>query len=138
MKNRNTVSARKELKARRAKAALLTRSIITGVLIFSCLSFGAVLGMYFVLGMVTLTGLILVVESIPMVKFLFKKFSRVIDILILLGSILAVMYYGVTVAASLTIAGIGYSLWYAPYLRSIDMDVSVVKYRGIPYGVSFS
>jgi nitrate reductase gamma subunit len=68
-------------------------------------------------GIVTLIGLIALVESIRPLKWLVRKTSSLIDILIFIFTIVAVTAYGLNIAASLTIAGVGYTLIYAPYVR---------------------
>jgi hypothetical protein len=85
---------------------------LTGVMI------GATIGTYVFFGTVTLAGLIVVVESQPWLKRIVVKSNKAIDIAILVGSIYAVATLGVTAAASITIAGLGFTLVYAPYLRS--------------------
>lgn len=68
-------------------------------------------------GIITLAGLIALIESIQPLKWLVTKSSKVIDIILFVFTIFATMNYGLNIAASLTVAGIGYTLVYAPYLR---------------------
>ncbi len=68
-------------------------------------------------GTLTLVGMIAIIESIPPIKWLLARSTRLIDMILFIFTILATMNYGLNIAASLTIAGIGYTLVYAPYLR---------------------
>ncbi len=62
-------------------------------------------------------GLIALIESIKPLKWCLQRTSKAFDIIIFGFSILAVMQYGLTIAASLTVMGLGYTLFYGPYLR---------------------
>ena len=68
-------------------------------------------------GSVSLIGLIVLIESIKPLKWLLSRSSRIFDIIIFVFTILATISYGVTIAASLTVVGLGYTLFYGPYLR---------------------
>ena len=78
---------------------------------------GAAIGTYVFFGTATLVGAIVVIESNPFAKKIVRKSTKTIDAVILVTSIVAIGTLGVTVAASLTFAGLGYTLVYAPYLR---------------------
>ena len=98
-------------------------SVPVGIAIFSGMalvgvSIGATIGTYIFFGTATLVGLVVVIESTPLLKRLAFKSNKAIDIAILVASIAAIATLGPTVAASLTFAGLGYTLVYAPYLRS--------------------
>ena len=80
-------------------------------------SIGATIGTYIFFGTTILVGGIAVIESQPWLKKVAKSSNQFIDIIILGASIYATATLGVTVAASLTFAGLGYTLVYAPYLR---------------------
>ena len=81
-------------------------------------SIGATIGTYIFFGTTTLVGLVAVIETQPWLKKLAKSSNQFIDVVILGASIYAIASLGVTVAASLTFAGLGYTLVYAPYLRA--------------------
>lgn len=68
-------------------------------------------------GTVTLIGLIAIIESVPAIKWLAARSTAVIDITLFVFTIMATMQYGLNIAASLTVAGAGYSLFYAPWLK---------------------
>lgn len=97
--------------------------LMTGALLFTGVSvvglgIGAAIGTYTFFGCVTLAGLIAIAETNKYVRFAIVKGNRLIDVLIFGATIYATASLGVTVAASLTVAGLGYSLVYAPWLRS--------------------
>jgi energy-coupling factor transporter transmembrane protein EcfT len=94
----------------------------TGLLIFILIVVLAfVLGSYMLMasffGVITLIGLIALVESIKPLKWLLSRSTKVFDVIIFVCSILATMNYGLNIAASLTVAGLGYTLYYGPKLR---------------------
>lgn len=68
-------------------------------------------------GILTLVGLIAIVESVSFIKYLVSISTFFVDIVIFVFTIIATMSYGLNIAASLTVAGLGYTLFYAPYLR---------------------
>jgi hypothetical protein len=68
-------------------------------------------------GLLTLVGLIALMESVGPLKAIASRSTRIIDIIIFLFTIFATASYGLNIAASLTVAGLGYSLFYAPHLR---------------------
>ncbi len=94
----------------------------SGALIFICIIVLAfMIGSYILtatfFGLLTLLGLIALIESIAPLKWVLSRSTRVIDVLLFVCTIFATMNYGLNIAASLTVAGIGYTLVYAPYLR---------------------
>ena len=68
-------------------------------------------------GALSLLGLIVLIESIKPLKWVVSHSSKALDAMIFILTILATMRYGLTIAASLTVAGLGYTLFYGPYLR---------------------
>ena len=68
-------------------------------------------------GVLTLLGLIVLIESMPPFKWLVERSTTIIDAVIFIFTIMATMNYGLNIAASLTVAGLGYTLVYAPKLR---------------------
>ena len=101
---------------------ITTISPTTGLIAFGAMAtigagIGAAIGTYVFFGTATLLGAIVVIESNPFAKKIVRKSTRAIDAVILITSIVAIGTLGVTVAASLTFAGLGYTLVYAPYLR---------------------
>ena len=79
-------------------------------------------------GVLTLLGLIVLIESIRPLKWLVSKSSRIVDVIIFLFTILAMAQYGLNISAGLTVAGLGYTLAYAPYLREQAEDLSLNFY----------
>ena len=93
-----------------------------GALIFICIIVLAfMIGSYILtatfFGLLTLCGLIALIESIQPLRWILSRTTQIIDVVLFLFTILATMNYGLNIAASLTVAGIGYTLVYAPYLR---------------------
>ena len=98
-------------------------SFKTGLFIFGGLTLigittGATIGTYVFFGAITLAGLIAIAESNKYIKFLIVKSNKLLDIAIFGLTIFATVSLGITMTASLTFAGLGYTLVYAPYLRS--------------------
>ncbi len=97
--------------------------LTAGALIFGGISIlgmaiGATIGTYVFFGAITLAGLIALSESNKYIKYLIVKSNRLVDLIIFGLTIYATVLLGVTMAASLTFAGLGYTLVYAPWLRS--------------------
>ncbi|GGK41451.1 MULTISPECIES: hypothetical protein [Flavobacteriaceae] len=87
-------------------------------LILVGLSIGSTIGTYVFFGTITLVGLIALVESNKYIRYIVEKSNRLLDILIFGVTLFATISLGITITAVLTFAGLGYSLVYAPYLRS--------------------
>ena len=81
------------------------------------LSIGATIGTYVFFGVATLSGFIAIAEINKYIKYMVLKSNRTIDLIIFTGSVIAIYQVGVTVAAALTFAGLGYTLVYAPFVR---------------------
>lgn len=97
--------------------SLQTGALVFGGVVVAGMMVGATIGTYIFFGCVTLAGLIAVSETNPYVKYVIINSNKTIDLIILAGSIYATATLGVTVAASLTVAGLGFTLVYAPYVR---------------------
>jgi hypothetical protein len=78
-------------------------------------------------GLISLVGLIVLIESIPPLKWVMERTSKVVDIVIFIFTIMATVSYGLNIAASLTVAGVGYTLVYAPYLKEKRRERSNAK-----------
>ncbi|MDU8886304.1 hypothetical protein RXV94_09045 [Yeosuana sp. MJ-SS3] len=89
-------------------------------LVLSCIGVlvSSTIATYVFFGSITLAGLIAIAESNRYVRYAIVKSNRLIDLSIFGLSIFATLFLGVTLTASLTFAGLGYTLIYAPYLRS--------------------
>lgn len=68
-------------------------------------------------GIMTFVGMVAIIESIPALKWLVQRTTRLIDIIIFGLTIYATTRFGYNITASLTMAGLGYTLVYAPYVR---------------------
>lgn len=98
-------------------------SFTKGAIIYLTLSFIGILvsstiATYVFFGSITLAGLIAIAESNKYVRYAIVKSNKIIDLAIFGLTIFATLYLGVTLTASLTFAGLGYTLIYALYLRS--------------------
>lgn len=87
-------------------------------LILVGMSIGSTIGTYVFFGTVTLAGLIALVESNKYIRYLVSKSNRLLDVFIFGVTLFATISLGITITATLTFAGLGYSIVYAPYLRS--------------------
>lgn len=79
---------------------------------------GGHLAAHIFFGVIMLIGLIALVENIPFVKWLVYKSNNVIDVGLFILAGVAIVYLGVTIAAALTVCGLGYTMLYAPYVRA--------------------
>ncbi len=98
-------------------------SFTKGTLIFLVISWigmliSTAIATYVFFGIATLIGLIAITENSTYLRHFIAKSNRLVDILIFLLTIYSTLTLGVTITASLTFAGLGYSLAYAPWLRS--------------------
>lgn len=98
-------------------------SFTKGALLFIGLSwFGmlisAAIATYVFFGVATLAGLIAIAENNTYIRHCIIKSNRLVDVLIFILTIYSTLTLGVTITASLTIAGLGYTLVYTPWLRS--------------------
>lgn len=98
-------------------------SLTTGAFIFVSiaavgLAVGAVIGTYVFFGTITLAGLIAIVESNKYLKYIAIKSNKILDLIIFGLTIYSTVSLDIMMTASLTVTGLGYTLVYAPYLRS--------------------
>lgn len=68
-------------------------------------------------GLMSLIGLIVLIESIQPLKWVLSRTSKVLDACLFIFTILATINYGLNIAIALTVTGVGYTLVYAPWLR---------------------
>lgn len=90
---------------------------IYAIIVFIAFLIGSYILVATFFGIVTLIGLIALVESIPLLKWFVRKTSSLVDILLFTLTIIAVTAYGLNISAALTMAGLGFTLIYAPYIR---------------------
>lgn len=98
-------------------------SLKAGAFIFGALSatgilIGTTIGTYVFFGGITLAGLIAIVESNKYFRYIIAKSNKLLDVVIFALTIYATISLGITMTASLTYAGLGYTLVYAPWIRS--------------------
>lgn len=89
-----------------------------GLIIIVGLVIGGTIANYLFFGLMTLAGFIVLVEGIPLLKWIFSKTSQLLDIIIFIATVVATAELGVTITGSLTVAGLGFTLVYAPYLKA--------------------
>lgn len=78
---------------------------------------GAAIATYIFMGILTLLGLVFLIEAIKPLKWLVERSVSILDIIIFGITIIATLQLGVTIAASLTVAGLGFTMLYAPFVR---------------------
>jgi len=76
-------------------------------------------------GLITLVGMIALIESAPPLKWLVRRFTTTIDIILFILTIVATTTLGYNITASLVVAGVGYTLVYAPYVRREKQQKSI-------------
>lgn len=91
--------------------------IFAGVMVLGMVLGGQLAGHIF-FGLILLGGLIALAENISAVKWLVYKGNNIMDILLWGLSAMAIVTVGVTIAAALAVASLGYTMVYAPYIRS--------------------
>ncbi len=96
----------------------MTGAFIFGGLTVLGISIGATIGSYVFFGTITLAGLIAISESNKYIRYLIIKSNKLLDVAIFGLTIFATVSLGITMTASLTFAGLGFTLLYCPYLRS--------------------
>lgn len=90
--------------------------IFSGIVLLSFMVGSYIMASAF-FGLITLIGLIFMIESIGPLKYVMSRSSKVFDMILFGFTIVATVNYGLNIAASLTFAGLGYTLFYGPYLR---------------------
>lgn len=80
--------------------------------------FSAAMATYVISGLVLFAGLVAMSESIRPIKWLFSRTGNLVDLIIFGFSIYAMSAMGVTVAIGLGVAGLLFSVYYKPYLKS--------------------
>lgn len=92
-------------------------AIFTGIAVVG-IGIGATIGTYVFFGCVTLAGVIAVAESNKFVKAAIARSNKFVDFSILMFTLWATITLGITVTAAWTVAGLGFTLVYAPWLRA--------------------
>ena len=78
---------------------------------------GGTLATWIFFGMLTFAGFVGMVESITVLKWIVYRTSGLFDVIIFALTIMATVRLGVTVTASLTIAGLMFTFVYRPYIK---------------------
>ena len=87
-----------------------------GAMLIGFLVGGHIVGHIF-FGLMLLGGLIALVENIPFIKWIVYKGNNIMDVILWIFSAMAIVMFGVSIAAALAIASLGYTMVYAPYVR---------------------
>lgn len=95
-----------------------TQPVIFAAVMAIGIGIGGHLAGHIFFGALLLGGLIALVENIPFVKWIVYKGNNIMDIMLWGLSAIAIVTLGVTVAAALAVASLGYTMVYAPYVRS--------------------
>jgi hypothetical protein len=98
------------------------KTSVKGIALFALLVLLAfIIGSYVLtatfFGMIMLIGMVVVIETIPPLKWLVSRMTSTLDVVIFLATISATAMLGLNITAGLTVAGLGFTLIYAPYLR---------------------
>ncbi|MDC7995519.1 hypothetical protein [Altibacter sp. HG106] len=106
------------IKVPKTRGTSLRKGILFyGLLTIIGLLLGAAIATYIFFGIIILAGMIALIESNRYLKYLAVKSNKLIDILLFALSLYATISLGITITASITFAGLGYTLVYAPILR---------------------
>lgn len=97
--------------------SLKAGALIFGGITLLGMALSITIGTFVFFGAITLAGLIAIIESNKYFKYFVVKSNRLLDLLIFAFTINATVSLGVMMTASLTFAGLGYTLVYAPWLR---------------------
>ena len=100
--------------------------IFAGAMLLGLLVGGHIVGHIF-FGLMLLGGLIALVENIPLIKWFVYKGNNIMDIVLWVLSAMAIVSFGVTIAAALAVASLGYTMVYAPYVRRKVREQAVSK-----------
>ena len=95
----------------------MKQTIIFGVAMLVGIMVGGHIAGHIFFGALLLGGLIALTENIKFIKDLVYFGNNVIDIALWILSALAIVSFGVTIAAALEVASLGYTMVYAPYVR---------------------
>jgi hypothetical protein len=82
-----------------------------------CIFIGGHIIEYAITGILTLASFVLIIESMPSLKWFIHKTNKLVDILIFCFAIYAKIHFGVTIAMALMFAGLGFTMLYAPWIR---------------------
>lgn len=93
------------------KTAIFIIVLLVGMFI------GGTLATWIFFGILTFAGFVGMVESITLLKWIVYRTSGLFDVIIFVATIMATMKLGVTVTASLTIAGLLFTFVYRPWIQ---------------------
>ena len=93
-----------------------TPVLFTGIAITGLFFVGKAIATYTFFGLLTLGSFMTLTESIPPIKRVVRKNKHTVDVLLFGATGYVILTAGVTVAATLVVASLGYTMWYKPML----------------------
>lgn len=93
------------------KTAVIIIVLLAGMFI------GGTLAAWIFFGILTFVGFVGLIESIPVLKWIVYRTSGLFDVIIFVLTIIATVKLGVTITASLSIAGLLFTFVYRPYIN---------------------
>jgi hypothetical protein len=88
------------------------------------IAIGATIGTYVFFGIATLAGFVAIAESNKWIRYGITKMRTWMDVVIFGLTIFATISLGTILTGALTIAGLGYTLVYAPYIRKRELLIN--------------
>ncbi len=90
---------------------------IGAIALMFMLSFGGHLAVYVISGCIMFVGMVLICETTPIIKKLFKFTAGIVDLVLFGFGIYALSAMGPTVSIGLSVCGILFTVFYKPLLR---------------------
>ena len=87
----------------------MKQPIIFGVVMLLGMILGGHLAGHIFFGIILLGGLVALVENIPAIKWLVYKGNNIMDVILWILSAIAIVQLGVSIAAALGVASLGYT-----------------------------
>lgn len=92
------------------------RQIVFVIAMIAGLMMGHMIASFIFFGLLTFAGFVFLVENITILRWIVYRTSALFDVLIFAASIVATVQLGVTITASLTVAGLAFTLLYRPWI----------------------
>jgi hypothetical protein len=89
------------------------------ITVLICLYIGGFVAQAVITGLLLLAGLIFLTESIKPLKWLVYKLIPILDIIAFAFGIYAMFAFGFIMALGVSIAGLGITMLYRPYIQAI-------------------
>ena len=95
------------------------KSFVFALVMIIAIVIGGTLATWTFFGLLTFAGFVGMVESIPVLKWIVYRTSALFDVVIFGLTIIATVKLGVTITASLTIAGLCFTFLYRLYISYV-------------------